>query len=324
MTDARRLLITGSTGMVGGHLVERFLAEGHRLTLAVRSSGPPVASHPQIRTVVTGDFETSGALDDVMRDVDRVVHAAGHAHALNTAPEAGPSPAMRANADATARLCQAAARAGVTTFIHVSSIAAVADNASPDMLTDETTPHPQSEYGRSKLRADDHVAALARNGCLAVSLRPPLILGAKARGNFATLCRAAAAPWPLPFAMLDAERSVIGLGTLTDAILKCLAVPAGNDRSGAYLVADREPLSVCDIVTELRAGMGRPPRLIPVPKSVFTLGGAGFGRSAQVNAITKPLVLDPSRFEAMFDFAPRSSARETLQSIGRQLSSRHQ
>ena len=321
MANAKRILITGSTGMVGGRLVERLGAEGHLLTLAVRTPSQAIAAHPQIKTVITGDLETSDRLDEAMQDVDRVIHTAGYAHALKTAPETGRSPAMRANADATARLCEAAARAGVTTFIHVSSIAAVADNAAPDVLTDETTPHPRSDYGRSKLQADAHVAALARTGCLAVSLRPPLILGAKARGNFAALGKAAAALWPLPFASLDARRSVIGLDTLADAIQKCLAAPIGPDRSGAYLVADREALSVCEIVTELRAGMGRPPGLFPVPPSLLALAGFGLRRSTQVNAVTKPLVLDASRFEAAFDFVPRSSSRETLRSIGRELAS---
>ena len=320
MAEAKRVLVTGSTGMLGSHLVERLLIEGRLLTLAVRS--PNIAPHPQIRIVVTGDIETSDRLDDAMQGVGAVIHAAGYAHALKKAPETGRSPAMRANADATARLCDAAARAGVATFIHVSSIAAMADNASTDILTDDTTPHPGSEYGRSKLQADAHVAALARTGCLAVSLRPPLILGAKARGNFAMLAKAARAPFPLPFASLNARRSVIGLDTLTDAILKCLAAPGDTDRSGAYLVADREPLSVGAIVTELRAGMGKKPALAPVPKWLFALAGVGLRRTTQVNAVTRPLVLDPSRFESVFDFTPRVSARETLRSIGRELSTR--
>ncbi len=323
MADAKRILVTGSTGMVGRYLVERLLADGHLLTLAVRSPGSDIAAHPQIRTVVTGDLETSDTLDDAMREVDRVIHAAGRAHVLRSAPDAGRSPAMRANADATGRLCEAAARAGVKTFIHVSSIAAVADNASPDVLDDTTRPHPQSEYGRSKLQADAHVAALAGAGRLAVSLRPPLILGAKARGNFAMLCKAAASPLPLPFGSLDAKRSVIGPDTLSGAILQCLAVPADIDRSGAYLVADREPLSVCEIVTELRAGMRRGPWLFPAPPTLYALAGRMTRRSTQVNAVTGPLVLDPSRFETIFGFEPRQTARETLRSIGRELSSEH-
>ena len=323
---ARRILVTGSTGMVGGHLVARLLDGGHHLTLAVRSPSPDMAApphphpHPRIRIVVTGDLETSHRLDEAMQDVDRVVHAAGRAHVLRAATDAGRSPAMRANADATARLCEAAARAGAATFIHVGSIAAVADNASPHLIDDATPPHPQSEYGRSKLQGDAHVAELAATGCLAVSLRPPLILGPKARGNLALLCRVAALPLPLPFGSLDARRSLIGLDTLADAVLLCLDAPGNSGRSGEYLVADREPLSVRDIVTELRAGMARRPGLVPVPPWIFDLAGRATGRSSQMNAITRPLVLDPSRFEATFGVLQKRSARETLRSIGRDLS----
>ena len=318
MASDRRILVTGATGMVGRHLVRRLLEEGHRPTLALRSPPGPGFDDPRLRIVITGHLETSARLDDAIEGADRIVHCAGFAHVLKAARGDERSPAMRANADATARLCEAAACHGVSAFVHLSSVAAVAGNTASDILSDRTPPQPESEYGRSKLAAEGHVEALVGKGCLAVSLRPPLILGAKARGNLALLCRAAASPLPLPFGGLDARRSLIGLDTLCDAILACLTFAGDAERSGAYLVAERDPLSLRAIVAELRAGMGRRPRLFPIPKPALALVGRMLGRTGQMTALTHPLVLDASNFEAAFGFRPRGSARAALRAIGRE------
>ena len=83
--DARahteRILVTGGGGFIGGHLVERLLADGHRVTVldnfstGDRANLDKVALHPRLE-VVHGSVLDEVALDEVVDSVDRVVHLA--------------------------------------------------------------------------------------------------------------------------------------------------------------------------------------------------------------------------------------------------------
>ncbi len=98
-----------------------------------------------------------------------------------------------------ARLVKQACRAGVETFIFLSSIAAVYGNARERIVDDTTEPCPHFPYGQSKLAAEAHVAAFATGGRTGISVRPPLVYGAAAISNWNLLQKLAATGLPLPF-----------------------------------------------------------------------------------------------------------------------------
>lgn len=180
-TDAGCLLITGATGFVGRHLVPHLLSMGRYLTLAVRTAEACPKSwrdDPRIRIVATGPIERTINLDRAFAGASGVIHLAGLAHVRHTSPSVDPF--VAANATATERLASAAARHGVGTFIHISSLAAITRNASFSVVDDTTSDIAPTPYGRSKLAAEKHVLALGRKGIFAVSLRPPLVVGADA------------------------------------------------------------------------------------------------------------------------------------------------
>src|SRR5690606_17291742 len=122
--------------------------------------------------------------------VEAVVHCAARVHVLQE-NEADPLAAFRrVNVAATHRLAVEALAAGVGRFIFLSSVGA---------LTAETDPVRASPYQRSKLEAEQALReATADSAMLVVMLRPPLIYGPGAPGNFARLARLVAAGRPLP------------------------------------------------------------------------------------------------------------------------------
>lgn len=78
---------------------------------------------------------------------------------------------------------EAAARANIRCFIHMNSVGAITGNISNDDLTDQTNALPQTDFGRSQLEADHMLADLMGGHWSWFSLRPPLIVGARAKGN---------------------------------------------------------------------------------------------------------------------------------------------
>lgn len=314
-----RIFVTGATGFVGRRLVPRLLAGGHALTLAVREPArcpPDWRNDPRIAIAETGALEDPAAIGQAVQDALAIIHLAGLA-TVSAAPGAGAeSLFMRANAETTARLAEAAEKASIGCFIHMSSVFAVSANALPEIVSDATPPAPDTAYGRSKLAAERHVANLAAAGVFALSLRPPLVVGAEAKGNWAALQKLAASGLPLPFASLRNRRSLIGVDTLAEAVARLVSKRWPGDASGVYSVADPEILSMAEVIAELRHGMNTPPRLFPVPGPLLDAIGKAAGRKRQLAALTGDLVVDPSRFLRRFDLSPAEGLRQEIRNSG--------
>ncbi|KQW79170.1 hypothetical protein ASC89_12785 [Devosia sp. Root413D1] len=314
-----RILLTGGTGFVGRHVLRALLAEGESVTLAVRrpGGGAENVKHADLRVIVSGDLETAD-LAQLFEGVDRVVHLAGLAHVSSPENADLERAFFLANEHATGRLTSMARSSSVRAFINLSSLAAITSNTTSEIVSDSSDERPVTAYGRSKLAAEAHVARLAEEqGVVAISLRPPLVIGADAGGNWSLLQRLAATGWPLPVSSLRARRSFVGVGTLSEAIVRLCAGPFPRKASGAYCVADPDAMCLPEVVTALRAGMGLAARLYPMPKVTFDLVGALTGRQRQIASLTGPLRVDASRFLSTFDFKPSAPLADAISLAGR-------
>jgi nucleoside-diphosphate-sugar epimerase len=99
-----------------------------------------------------------------------------------------------------------------------------------------------------------------------VFIRSPLVYGAGAKGNFASMVNCLARGIPLPLgAVIHNRRSLVSLGNLIDLIVTCLDHPAASNRT--FLISDGEDLSTADLLRRLAIAMGKPARLFSVPPS---------------------------------------------------------
>jgi nucleoside-diphosphate-sugar epimerase len=190
-------------------------------------------------------------------------------------------------------LAAAARDAGVARFVFVSSIRAQTGPTADHVVSERDALRPTDAYGRSKLAAERAVAA---SGVPFTILRPVLVYGPGVKGNLRALMRLAALPIPLPFAALDARRSLVSLTNLASAIDFVLreAACAGE----TYVVAEPEPVTIAEIVTALRRGRRKPAGLIAVSPALLRLALAIAGRSANWEQINGALVADPAKLTA--------------------------
>lgn len=280
-----RILVTGASGFVGPHVVAALLAAGYRLRLAQRRAAP---ASDGVETIVTGDLSAAIDWSAALQGVDHVVHLAGLAHA---GPGLDEALYNRINTQATQELAAAAQAAGVRRFVYLSSIKALRGAFDGPALRDSDIPTPDDAYGRSKLAAEQALAALDLDW---VSLRPVLIYGPGVKANMAALLRLARLPIPLPLGGLTAPCSLLAVENLASAILFALAPACPSRRS--YLVADPEPISVAGIIAALRAGAGRKPGLIPVPAAWLGLAARLAGKQDAFVKLSGSLVARPDDF----------------------------
>jgi len=173
-----KVLVTGASGFLGGHVAERLAARGDSVRALVRSTSKRahLEKLPNVE-FFEGSIEDSERVKEAVDGVDAIVHAAGIVKARST------DEFFATNVGGTSNIVQAA-RAGRTKsdprppikrFVFVSSL--VACGPSPDgrpVPRDQETPN--NAYGRSKLAAEKVVLS-AKDDVPCVLLRPGAIYG---------------------------------------------------------------------------------------------------------------------------------------------------
>lgn len=304
------VLVTGATGFIGRHLVLNLVAEGWRVRAAARDPSAIPMSR-DIEPVALPDLRHGIDWEPLLKDVTAVVHLAGIAHATAAIPEAD---YMAVNADATAALARAAARSFVKRVVFVSSMRAQSGPSSNEILAEEDPPRPTDAYGLSKLWAEQALAtALAHTSTEWVVLRPVLVYGPSVKGNMRSLFRLARSRMPLPIGSLPGMRSILSLDNLSSAVRHVLV--SGKVANQTYLVADHAPLTVAQIVTHLRAGLGRRPGIISVPLAPVRIGLGLFGKENAWERLSGDLIVDIAALKATGWLPPRASSEALAAAI---------
>ncbi|MPZ37811.1 MAG: NAD-dependent epimerase/dehydratase family protein [Rhizobiales bacterium] len=273
--------LTGATGFIGQYLLSELPKRGYRLRVLLRRpSTLPLSS----ASAVIGDLARAQNMSQALAGVDVVIHSAGIAHTMSGVPE---DDYRLLNTEATIRLARAAQRAGARRFVFLSSIRAQCGPVEDEVQTESVEPKPVDAYGRSKLAAEQGLAALDLDW---VALRPVLVYGPGVKGNMAELLRLARSRLPLPFGGLTARRSLLSLDNLVEAIDCALSAPAPLRRP--LVVSDPEPVTLPEMVAAMRRGLGRRPGVVPVPSSMLAAACRLAGREESYRRLAGSLVAD--------------------------------
>ena len=299
------IALTGATGFIGQCLLRELPRRGYRLRVLLRR---PSVVPLDAASAVVGDLARPQNMAAALADVDAVIHSAGLAHAMSGLPE---DDYRMLNTEATIGLARAAQRAGAKRFIFLSSIRAQAGAAADHTLTEDLAPQPTDAYGRSKLAAEQGLAALDLDW---VALRLVLVYGAGVKGNMAELLRFARSPYPLPLGLLRARRSLLSLDNLVAAVDAVLAAPGRLQRP--LIVADPKALTIPEMIAAVRGGLGRRPGLIPVPLALLEAALRATGQSEVYQRLAGSLVADPSALSRL-GWTPSVTTPEGLAALAR-------
>ena len=252
------ILVTGATGFIGGHLVERLLLRRERVRVLARKPGSVFDKMPI--EVVRGDLTSGDGLARALEGVDTVLHLAGVTKALTIADYyTGNVRGTENLARAIAGLNAKAARPVRT--VHVSSLAAVGPSPDGAPVTEDAEPHPVAQYGKSKLEGERMLRSILPD---AVIVRPPAVYGPRDTDIFEIL---KSVNQGLVMQIAGGERyfSVIYVTDLVDGIIAAAREPKAVGR--AYFLAHPRIASWSELIGIAARIMGRKPRIIMVPPS---------------------------------------------------------
>ena len=269
------ILVTGGTGFIGSHLLQKLTSSGTGVRALVRRRAVP-RSLPVGVEAAYGDLRGGEGLAQALDQVETVIHLAGVTKALRA------DEYYEGNARASENLARAIGGRTIR-LVHVSSLAAMGPCAGDEPVCEDTEPRPITHYGKSKLEAEKVVRQLVPE---AVIVRPPVVYGPGDTDVFQLLKSISQG---LVVEIAGGERwfSAIYVHDLVEGLLAAASSPKVAGRT--YFLAHRKPATWSELARVAAGVMARTPRVLRVP--VRLARAVGFGAEVWSRATRKPGII---------------------------------
>ncbi len=299
------MLVTGASGFIGSNLIDAL----DKAKLPVVPVGRATGGFD-----FCCDFSKEFDLSSILSEVDSVIHLAAVAHVKATDIEE--QLIYKVNVESTVELARQAAASGVRRFIFLSSIGVCGSSSlTPFKIGMKDSPH--DLYSESKKDAEHRLKEVAaETGLELVIVRPTLVYGDGAPGNFSKLIKMVASGIPLPFSGIHNSRSFISVFNLVDFLVLCVQHSAAAGET--FFVADAENISTAEFMEEICKALGCPCRLFYLPSSIVLFLFSFIGKKGLYNKMFGDLEGDISHAIKMLDWVPPVSLSLGLKrSIGK-------
>lgn len=313
-----QIFVTGATGFIGKALINSLLADNHNVIAGVRKLSkqlPATVKQIEIGDLAefsdTNEIEFETRLGTFLSACDVLVHLAGRAHVLSEDSTKEQSLFEAVNVTATFKLAKLASKHNIRRFVFLSSIGVNGNQTSHKPFSEEDSPNPQEPYAVSKWQAEQLLINYSfANHMEWVIIRPPLVYGPGAPGNFASLVKWSKRGVPLPFGSVHNQRSMIALDNLTDFITLCLDAPAAGNQT--FVIADDEAVSLTELLKKVAAAQGLPAKLIRVPVWLMKSNAKLLGKSSLAIRLFADLKVDNSKAHHLLGWKPVTTMKQQL------------
>ncbi|TET96036.1 MAG: NAD-dependent epimerase/dehydratase family protein [Dehalococcoidia bacterium] len=260
-----KALVTGATGFIGSHLVDRLLERDDAVRALVRPSSDVSYLEERGVELVRGDITDPASLPAALAGIDVVYHAAAQVG------DWGPWRDFEAvTIDGTRNVLEATARAGVPRFLHVSTDGVYAHRYLGKRMTEETPLETRfawwDYYRRSKLAAERLAWRYHEDGRLAMSaVRPGLVLGERDRATLPGMVAFLRSGSAMYFGDGHNRLPCGYAGDVADA---CLLAAAEEGAAGqAYNAGSQETVTQRDLFAAIaeESDLALPKRSLPLP-----------------------------------------------------------
>jgi nucleoside-diphosphate-sugar epimerase len=284
-----RLALTGATGYTGGRLLTALRERGHEVAALARRDSVTDALRKSGARLVEGDLGSSEALAHLVEGCEAVVHVAA---VYRTAGHPD-SYYHDVNVGGTERLLEAAAGAGVSRFVHTSTVGVLGHVAKPP--GDEESPlAPTDVYQRTKAEAEVLALRFHRERGMPVSVVRPAAIYGPGETRLLKLFRAIARG---RYALVGSGRPGYHLVYIDDLIAGyLLALEHPNAPGEVFIVAGPRSVPQAELARQIAGATGG--RVLPFRVPAAPLQWAG----SLCEAVCVPLGLEPPLHRRRVDF----------------------
>lgn len=242
---AINLLITGATGFVGQNLKDYLVRKSNSFGFI--------------------NFDRHDIKESV-KNCDQIIHLAGKAHDLKNV--SSPNDYYQVNTELTKQLFDAFLTSNAKVFIMMSSVKAVADTVTGNLI-EEAIPNPITHYGKSKLLAEqylqEHVLPADKKVYI---LRPCMIHGPGNKGNLNLLYKIVSLGLPWPLGDFKNQRSFCSIENICFIINEL--IERKDIESGIYNIADDKPLSTNEVIRLIAESKKSKAKILSINRSIIS------------------------------------------------------
>ena len=304
-----RVAITGASGYIGsslGNYLESCALDVYGVYRKVNSS-------MLNNTLIINNFLKLGDLTHELHGMDCVVYLAGRAHKKNETSNQYLEIHHLNNTWPAIKFARLALSSKVGRFIYISSVAVYGEK-SDDIIFDElSTVHPTTAYARSKLSAEIELKKIfSGSETELIIIRPPMIYGIGAPGNFNLLAKILSLKTPLPFGGIQNSRSFLNIGNFNHIIEKIIQCKV--DLTGTYLISDNHDLSTPEFLRLVGQITNQRVRLFKLFPNLQTKVLQKSGKKGISNSLYGDFKIDPSLLMGKLNLKLPVSPYEVLNS----------
>lgn len=300
-----KVLLTGSNGFIGRAFQEAWKGP---LVCVSRQAKEHILTDQS--TFLIQNLDKFTCWDGAFKDVDCVVHLASLAHKKQFKKAELDS----VNIQGTLRLALQAANSGVARFIYISTIGVLGNRTINEPFNERTEPAPHNPYTKSKYIAEERLKELCKTTKMElVIIRPPLVYGRNAPGNFSLLTKAVKVLPVLPFGLTNNRRSFISVSNLVDLIATC--IKCQNAANKTFNATELLPISTKQLTNSIASAWGKHCLQLPIPTIIIRAFAKLVGKGKMYEQLFESLEIDPSYLLQELKWTPPQSTDSEIRAI---------
>ncbi len=253
-----KALVTGGTGFIGSHLVEKLLDEGFEVHCIVRNPAKLRFLEGLNAKIIKADCTDKESLRKIDWNFDYIFNLSGITKAKSY------EEFYKSNYIGTKNLVEIVAELNLSLkrFIHVSSLAAVGPCRDGIPVDENTNAHPVSEYGKSKLLGEKAVEHFKDKIPITI-IRPPAVYGPRDT-DFLTFFKMIKAG--VVFYFIEGRYSMIYVDDLVNGII--LSAKNENTAGEKLFIANSHAYTTCQIVEVISKVLKKKPLKIKISPTI--------------------------------------------------------
>lgn len=271
------VFVTGGSGLVGSHLVNRLGIGCGRLELT-----------------------SDAGWEKAFAGKAGVIHCAALASGRGVSPDR----VKEVNVEGTRRVARLARESGVRRFLFLSSVKVFGEFTRPgEPFQDDSPLQPQSVYGLSKAMGENLLRGMHQPGGFeVVILRPTVVISPRSKGAVGTMARFARKGLPFPVPSEGNLRDFVNIDNLADAVLAALDHPEAGGR--AFSVTDGGAVGTAELFQAMAKAQGKRARLVRLSRQRLGNAAGWLGRSAALERILGHLEVSDTRIRETLGWKP--------------------